>query len=119
MELNKNQNIEPLWDYADVAAYTKQSQQTWRKYVMNGECPYIKIGKSVRFDPQEIKAWLNIEVISHDEKQEEKSVDNLSKAVEWLKQATENQNYGEVSIKLIIHDGCIKRIERTITEKVM
>lgn len=47
-----------LWKYADVANFTQESEGVWRRRVMRRECPFLKIGKSVRFDPVVVKEWI-------------------------------------------------------------
>lgn len=62
MQLEKQSSLTPLqlWNYDDVAAFSKESVHTWRRRVMNNECPFLKVGKkSVRFDPRQIFDWIN------------------------------------------------------------
>lgn len=46
-----------LLSYADLSDYTKISQSTLRRMVMNDELPYYKIGRSVRFRLAEIEEY--------------------------------------------------------------
>lgn len=41
----------------------------------------------------------------------------LKKVFNWINNQLNGMNYGEVGINLIIHDGGILRVEKTITEK--
>lgn len=52
-------NYTPLWKYSDVSAYTSLAEATLRQLVMRRKIPYIKIGRSVRFNPEDIDQWLN------------------------------------------------------------
>jgi hypothetical protein len=38
--------------------------------------------------------------------------------IAWLRDKAAGMSFGEAGIKVIIHEGEIKRIERTVTEKV-
>lgn len=49
---------EPLWTIDDVAAFLVLSPRTVRKHQMAGNIPSIKVMGSVRFVPDEIRAWL-------------------------------------------------------------
>lgn len=42
----------------------------------------------------------------------------LSKAVCWLGEKSQSMKYGELVIKVIIHEGEVTRVERTCTEKL-
>jgi len=42
----------------------------------------------------------------------------LITTITWLRDKASEMRYGEAGIRIIIHDGKIKRIERTVTEKV-
>jgi hypothetical protein len=41
----------------------------------------------------------------------------LTKAAAWLNEKAASVKYGELSVKVIIHEGVVKRVERTQTEK--
>lgn len=48
-----------LWKYSDLAKFLCVSEDKLRRNVMNGEIPYIKVaGRTVRFDPAQIREWL-------------------------------------------------------------
>ncbi len=40
-------------------------------------------------------------------------------AAAWLTEQVERVAFGEVAVKLIVHDGKIARVERTVTEKAL
>lgn len=42
----------------------------------------------------------------------------IAKAAAWLQDQVSKNAYSEIGVLLIVHDGTIKRIERTITEKI-
>lgn len=47
-----------LWVVADLADYLKISEHTIRRSIVNRRIPFIKLGRSVRFDPVVIKDFL-------------------------------------------------------------
>lgn len=52
-------NIEPLITEKDVAAITGLTVATIRRYRhLRLPPPYIKLGKNVRYDQNDIRAWL-------------------------------------------------------------
>ena len=56
-------NPNTLWKYSDLARYLQVSEVTLRRYVMNQEIPYLKIGRSIRFDKNQIAEHFNIEIL--------------------------------------------------------
>jgi excisionase family DNA binding protein len=61
------QQTKSLWRYADLAEYLKVSEDKLRRSVMNRAIPFTKIGRVVRFDPEEIDAWLKESCTHHPE----------------------------------------------------
>lgn len=49
----------PNWRDTDTAKFLDVSPSMVRQLVMRREIPHIKIGKSLRFDPIEVRAWLD------------------------------------------------------------
>ena len=52
--------MEPLWDAEQVCEYLKIPKSTlvyWRQ-IEEGP-PWIKVGRLVRYRPEEVKAWLD------------------------------------------------------------
>lgn len=47
-----------LWDVKELNARTQIKIPTIRKFVLLKRIPYVKIGKLVRFRPQEIETWI-------------------------------------------------------------
>ena len=43
----------------------------------------------------------------------------IAKAAAWMAQQVERVAFGEIAVKLIVHDGKVSRIERTVTEKAL
>ena len=43
--------------------------------------------------------------------------EKIQAAVDFLRQESTRLSFGEVTVKVIIHNGDVKRIERTICEK--
>jgi excisionase family DNA binding protein len=50
--------METYWKVSDVAAAIQVSVQTVYRYVANGEIPFHKLNKAVRFKPSEIESWM-------------------------------------------------------------
>jgi excisionase family DNA binding protein len=50
--------MENYWKVQEVAAALQISVQTVYRYVANGEIPYHKLNKAVRFKPSEIESWI-------------------------------------------------------------
>ena len=50
--------IETYWKVSEVAAAIQVSVQTVYRYVANGEIPFHKLNKAVRFKPSEIESWM-------------------------------------------------------------
>jgi hypothetical protein len=44
-------------------------------------------------------------------------MDKITPALKWLREQAEKEKYGEVSLKLIIHEGIVKRVEKCVVEK--
>jgi predicted DNA-binding transcriptional regulator AlpA len=52
-------NNERLFDERDLARFTKRSVASVRRdRLLRKGCPYIKIGSSVRYLPEDVEAWL-------------------------------------------------------------
>ena len=50
--------MENYWKVWEVAAALQISVQTVYRYVANGEIPFHKLNRSVRFKPSEIERWI-------------------------------------------------------------
>jgi len=50
--------MENYWRVQEVAAALQISTQTVYRYVANGEIPFHKLNRSVRFKPSEIERWV-------------------------------------------------------------
>ena len=46
-----------VMNYRGLSEYLKFAQGTLRHWVMRGEIPYIKVGRSVRFVKKHIDVW--------------------------------------------------------------
>jgi excisionase family DNA binding protein len=51
--------MESYWRVQEVAEALKISVQTVYRYVADGEIPFYKLNRSVRFKPSEIEHWIN------------------------------------------------------------
>jgi excisionase family DNA binding protein len=49
--------VRELLTYEDVARLTKFKISTLRKWVQLRKIPFSKINGSIRFDPEELRAW--------------------------------------------------------------
>ena len=58
-----------LWRYRDLANYLQISEHKIRRDVMARKIPFTKIGKCVRFVPEEIKEWLKQNTTIPEQKQ--------------------------------------------------
>ncbi|MFW6010833.1 MAG: helix-turn-helix transcriptional regulator [Gemmatimonadota bacterium] len=47
-----------LWKVKDVAAYLNLSEKAVYRRVERDTIPYLKMGESLRFDPDDIDDWL-------------------------------------------------------------
>jgi len=62
--------MEKLWTEKDLADYLQQSTLTVRRNrtaAPHRHPPFIKIGSSCRYDPAEVKRWLNAQTINRQE----------------------------------------------------
>jgi len=50
--------MENYWKAREVATALQISEQTVYRYVANGEIPFHKLNRSVRFKPSEIERWI-------------------------------------------------------------
>lgn len=53
-----NQTNQPLWSVREVAAYLGYKIATIREMARRGRIPAYKISGDWRFDPSEVRAWL-------------------------------------------------------------
>jgi len=51
-------SMETYWKANEVAAVLQVSEQTIYRYVANGEIPFHKLSRAVRFKPSEIENWM-------------------------------------------------------------
>ena len=121
----ETQNLKPnkLWTSNELAEYLQVSPAKIRHDVMENKIPCIRIGRSVRFDKKQVEEYFNIK-IREDEKpavspiaKKHRSI-SINDTVSWLTEKSILFPYAEINIKVIIHEGKIKRIERTVTEKI-
>lgn len=54
-EMNKEQSIPSLWDVKQVAAFLNKSPSWVYEASARGDLPSIKIGGSLRFDPERLR----------------------------------------------------------------
>ncbi len=127
---NPTTNPNTLWKCSDLAEFLKVSEAKVRHDVMDGKIPCIRIGKAVRFDKQQIEKHFNIEICKEKESENEEKPsvkpvfnrgprrDLMAETITWMREKAALLPFSEIDIRLIIHDGRIKRVERTIVEKL-
>jgi excisionase family DNA binding protein len=54
--------METYWKAREVAAALRILEQTVYRYVANGEMPFHKLNRSVRFKPSEIERWIESKI---------------------------------------------------------
>ncbi len=121
--MDQKNNSYKLWTYKDLARFLQVSVDKVRHDVMDRKIPFIKIGASVRFDKNQIANFLKIII---DDKEKPVTDSNnykqpsstMSGITAWLNEKSRQYSYAEIGVRLIIHEGKIKRIEKTIIEKV-
>jgi excisionase family DNA binding protein len=57
-EMAKIQGVETLWSVMDVARYLRTSRSWTYKAVERGVLPVVRIGRLVRFRPEDIRAFV-------------------------------------------------------------
>jgi excisionase family DNA binding protein len=118
-----NLNPNKLWTSNELADYLQVSPAKIRHDVMLNKIPCIRIGRSVRFDKKVIEQFFKIE-IKEDEKppvsplNKKQRLISINDTVAWLTEKSTLFPFAEINIRVIIHERKIKRIERTITEKI-
>ena len=50
--------LEPLWNVRDLATYVKTTPDAIYKWVEQAQVPFIRLGRSIRFDLAAIREWL-------------------------------------------------------------
>lgn len=117
------QNYDKLWRYSDLAKFLQVSEMKLRRDVAKGLIPSIKIGHSVRFSRNQIEDYFKIIIQDGEESstipinKHHKSI-SINDTVRWLAEKSALFPFAEINIRVIIHEGRIKRIERTVTEKI-
>jgi len=48
-----------LWTWRDVAAFLRIGRNAVYEMAANGDLPSLRIGSRVRFEPAEVRAWLD------------------------------------------------------------
>lgn len=57
--LERVEQVETLMGYEELAVMLNLSVQSLRHRVARKQIPHFKLGSTVRFDPAEIRDWLN------------------------------------------------------------
>lgn len=55
--------MDELWTYADVAEALSVSVRTVKSYVRDEKLPHVKIGRTVRFRPESVQAWIDARAV--------------------------------------------------------
>lgn len=115
-----------LLNYDDVSEVLGISVHTLRRMVMMRSIPFIKIGSSVRFDIRQLAKHYNFELplVQKPFLNPKPAVgcktdisSELRDAVEWLSSQAKRFAFGEMTIHVLVHEGRVKYIHRTVTEK--
>ena len=48
-----------LWTIEDVAEFCQVKTSVVKYWLKNTDVPYMKLGKSIRFDQKDIKSWIS------------------------------------------------------------
>ena len=62
LRLSSSQQGEPLPALVDIVAVAKAlgiSMRQVRRFVADGEIPFVRVGRLIRFDPEELNDWIN------------------------------------------------------------
>lgn len=54
----RTNDAESLWTIEDVASFCRVAVSVVRYWVRSSDIPYIKLGRQRRFDPEDIKLWI-------------------------------------------------------------
>jgi excisionase family DNA binding protein len=49
---------ESLWDVKGTATFLNASESAVRKWANLGDLPHVRIGTLLRFEPDEVRAWV-------------------------------------------------------------
>ncbi len=83
---------------------------------MNRKITFIKIGRVVRFDKNKIDKFFNIE--SRSIEHQVTIPNQIKDTATWLSEQSKRFNYADISVRVVIHDGKIKQVYKTVTEKI-
>lgn len=50
---------EKLWTIKEVAEFLRVKQSVVKYWLYNSDIPHIKLGKHYRFDPEDIREWID------------------------------------------------------------
>ena len=62
LRLSSNQKGEPLPALVDIVAVAQAlgiSMRQVRRFVADGQIPFVRVGHLIRFDPDELNDWIN------------------------------------------------------------
>jgi excisionase family DNA binding protein len=63
-EPNAGSLMTPLLTTADLGQWLKLKEPTIRKKVCYNRIPFVRIGRAIRFRPEEIEVWLRAQNVS-------------------------------------------------------
>lgn len=56
--------MEPLWDESEAARHIGKAVSTLQKDRLRGDgCPFVKIGRLVRYRPEDVRAYIAARVV--------------------------------------------------------
>ena len=53
-----NISMEKLWTVEEVARFLRVKSSIVKYWLQTSYIPFVKVGKQYRFDPQDVKAWV-------------------------------------------------------------
>ena len=62
LRLSSNQKAEPLPALVDIGTVAQSlgiSMRQVRRFVADGQIPFVRVGHLIRFDPDELNDWIN------------------------------------------------------------
>jgi len=99
-------NFETLKDSKWLAQRLGISYDKARSLGRENLVPNIRIGKLIKYDPSHESG--EVRMISKNQ---------VHTIISWLEQQTGRVEFGEVSVKLIIHQGAVKRVEKGVIDR--
>ncbi|MCK5125564.1 MAG: helix-turn-helix domain-containing protein [candidate division Zixibacteria bacterium] len=59
MKCPSSKIIDSLWTISDVATFCQVKESVVRYWINNSNLPYIKLGKFIRFQQEDVRTWVD------------------------------------------------------------